>query len=74
MLNRDNREQKSPAKRFLLILGLLMFAFYFILGMYIVFWDDFPLQMDKIYRILFGVLLIVYSFIRFVRLIQIKKD
>ena len=70
MLDRENKQQKSPAKRFLFILGLLMFGFYLVLGLFIIFWDQFPLQMDKVYRILFGVLIIIYSFFRFVRLLQ----
>jgi len=47
-----------------------MFAFYFALGLAIIFWKDFPLQLDKTLRTLFGVLLVVYSFFRFVRLWQ----
>ncbi|MBE8714174.1 hypothetical protein C4F49_10815 [Sphingobacterium sp. KB22] len=66
----NNYRQKSPSKRFLSILGLCMFAFYFILGLLIIFWKGFPLQIDPTYRTLFGVLLIVYSFMRFARLWQ----
>jgi len=65
-----NGRQKSPTKRFLSVLGLFMFAFYFALGLAIIFWKDFPLQLDKTLRTLFGVLLVVYSFFRFVRLWQ----
>jgi len=62
--------QKSPTKRFLSILGLAMFAFYFILGLLIIFWDKLPLDIDPTYKNLFGGLLIVYSFLRFARLWQ----
>lgn len=62
--------QKSPMQRFLSILGLAMFAFYFILGLTIILWDNFPLQIDPTYKTMFGVLLIVYSFMRFARLWQ----
>ncbi|RQP15207.1 MAG: hypothetical protein EAS52_15885 [Parapedobacter sp.] len=65
-----NGRQKSPTKRFLSVLGLFMFGFYFALGMAIIFWKDFPLQLDRTLRTLFGVLLVVYSFFRFVRLWQ----
>ena len=71
MLNRNNLEknrQKSPAKRFLSIIGLFMFGLYFVLGVVVIFWQDFPLEMAKTYRVLFGVVLIVYSFLRFARL------
>lgn len=66
------RRQKSPTKRFLSVLGLLMFGFYFALGLAIIFWKDFPLRLDQTYRILFGVLLVVYSFFRFVRLWKMR--
>jgi len=50
-----------------------MFGFYFILGLIIVFWEKFPLALERTYRVLFGVLLIVYSFLRFARLWQNQK-
>ena len=62
--------QKSPAKRFLFILGLGMFMLYFVLGVIIMFWKDFPIDLSQGYRIAFGVLLIGYSFLRFVRLLR----
>ena len=65
-----NKEQKSPAKRFLFVLGLVMFSLYLALGVAIIFWKEFPIEMDLGYRIAFGVLLIAYSFIRFVRLLK----
>ncbi len=65
-----SQEQKSPAKRFLFVLGLLMFSLYLVLGLAVIFWEDFPMQLDLGYRIAFGVLLIAYSFIRFVRLLK----
>ncbi len=66
--------QKSPAKRFLSIIGLFMFGLYFILGIIIIFWKEFPIPLTTTYRILFGVLLIVYSFIRFKRLWNDRID
>lgn len=81
MLNKEGNEssservkEKSPAKRFLLILGMMMFAVYLVLGLIIIFWDKFPLHLDKSYRVMFGLLLIIYSFFRFVRLVQTRKD
>jgi hypothetical protein len=64
--------QKSPAKRFLFILGVVMFIVYFAVGIAIIFWDDFSklFGIDKGWKIAFGILLIVYSFIRFIRLIN----
>jgi hypothetical protein len=66
----EHNKQKSPAKRFLFILGLGMFALYFALGVAIVFWKDFPIDLSFEYRLAFAILLIVYSFIRFVRLLR----
>jgi len=73
MLNNNfnsNYRQKSPFKRFLSILGLFMFGFYFVLGLIIIFWDKFPLEIDHRYKTAFGILLIVYAFMRFARLWQ----
>lgn len=67
---KEMTEQKSPAKRFLFILGLGMFALYFALGVAIIFWEDFPISLSFEYRLAFAILLIVYSFIRFVRLLR----
>jgi len=47
-----------------------MFGFYLVLGLVVIFWKDFPLALDSTYRVLFGLLLVVYSFFRFVRLWQ----
>ena len=70
-LNTDQEKiQKSPAKRFLFILGLGMFTLYFVLGIIIMFWKEFPIDLSQGYRIAFGVLLIGYSFLRFVRLLR----
>ena len=71
-LNNNTKKfrQKSPTKRFLSILGLAMFAFYFILGVLVIFWNNLPIAIDPTYKNLFGILLIVYSFLRFARLWQ----
>ncbi len=69
-IKEQEKIQKSPAKRFLFILGLGMFALYFVLGIIIMFWKDFPIELSQGYRIAFGVLLIGYSFLRFVRLLR----
>lgn len=74
MFNLKTFKQKSPQQRFLFILGLVMFTFYFILGIYMIFWKDIPFEISKTYRILFGLLLIVYAGIRFVRLLNPKDD
>ncbi len=77
MINRNTtnkRVQKSPKVRFLLVLGIFFFLIYFVLGLAVIFWKNFPINLPDIYRIAFGVLLIIYAFFRFVRLIQNNKE
>ncbi|AOM76813.1 hypothetical protein BFS30_06325 [Pedobacter steynii] len=74
MFNLKTFKQKSPQQRFLFILGLVMFTFYLILGLLLIFWKDIPFEIQKTYRILFGLLLIAYAAIRFTRLINQKND
>lgn len=69
-----NEKQKSLAKRFLFILGLLLFSFYLALGLAMIFWNEIPITLSKNYRLVFGVSLIVYAFFRFIRLLQAKRD
>jgi uncharacterized membrane protein (DUF485 family) len=70
----DNIQKKSLKERFLLVLGILFFLLYFVLGLFIIFMINFPLKMSFAYRLAFGVLLIVYAFIRFIRIINDNKD
>jgi uncharacterized membrane protein (DUF485 family) len=67
---RSQNKQKSPIQRFLFVFGLVFFLMYFVLGMMIIFWDKLPLSLTHNGRIALGVLLIGYSFLRFVRLLQ----
>jgi len=69
-----NLQKKSPQQRFLLVIGMLFFLIYLALGLVIIFWDNFPIVMERKYRIAFGVLLIVYSFIRFLRYFKSDSD
>jgi uncharacterized membrane protein (DUF485 family) len=72
MYQKFQDRQKSPARRFLLIIGVVMFTLYFIMGIMIIFWPKFPLMIgvDIKWKIAFGLLLIIYSFFRFIRLIK----
>lgn len=63
MLNRQN-QQKSPAKRFLFIFGFVRIAFFFVLGLLILLTDFIPFDVQKQYRIVFGVILILYALLR----------
>ena len=69
----DNMKKKSPKERFLLVIGLLFFLVYLVLGLAVIFWQELPLAMEFKYRIALGVLLIVYSIIRFQRFYNSNK-
>ncbi|WP_243231418.1 hypothetical protein [Flavobacterium pectinovorum] len=70
----NNIQKKSLKERFLLVLGILFFLIYLVLGLMIMFWEKLPLNMDPLYRYAFGILLIVYSAIRFLRLINSNSE
>ena len=82
MLNKiiQNFKEKSLKERFLFVIGMLVFIAYFILGLIFIFWESLslaksmPLAMEPVYRISFGVLLIVYSFIRFFRIFNFNDE
>jgi uncharacterized membrane protein (DUF485 family) len=67
-------QKKSLKGRFLLVIGILFFLIYLVLGLFIIFMKNFPIQMQFSYRLAFGVLLVVYAFIRFVRIINDNND
>ncbi len=66
-LSTNNNKKKSLKERFLFVIGFLFFALYFCFGLAVIFWKKLPLDMSQNYRILFGVIIIVYSFLRFIR-------
>ncbi|WP_449435910.1 hypothetical protein [Pedobacter steynii] len=74
MFNLKTFMQKSPQQRFLFILGLVMFAVYLVLGITLIVWKDMPVEIERTYRVLLGVLLIVYAAIRFTRVINQKDN
>ncbi|MCS3734623.1 hypothetical protein [Mucilaginibacter dorajii] len=67
-----NKKQKSPKRRFLLILGTTAFICFITLGLMIMFWDRLPLSLEPYQRKLFGGFIIVYAVLRFSRVF--KKD
>ncbi len=70
----NNFKKKSPKQRFLLIIGILFFLGYLVLGTIIIFWKNFPIVMPTNYRVALGVVLIVYSFFRFTRFFNANND
>lgn len=49
---------------------MAFFLLYLVLGLMVIFWKQLPLAINQTGRLAFGILLIVYAFFRFVRLIQ----
>jgi uncharacterized membrane protein (DUF485 family) len=74
MFNFETFKQKSPQQRFLFILGLVMFLFYMVLGGLLIFGNQMLREIQPVYRIMLGCLLIVYAMIRFIRLINQKPE
>jgi uncharacterized membrane protein (DUF485 family) len=74
MFNFETFKQKSPQQRFLFILGLVMFLFYLVLGGLLIFGNQMLREIQPVYRIMLGCLLIVYAMIRFIRLINQKPE
>lgn len=72
--DRYRKNKKSPQKRFLVVIGILFFLLYFVLGIIVIFWKEFPLALSSTQRTLFGIVLIVYSFLRFIRLFQDRNN
>lgn len=70
----DNNKQKSPKRRFLLILGVTAFVCFCCLGLMIIFWDSMLPNFPKTQKIIFGIVIIVYAIIRFSRLLKRNKD
>jgi hypothetical protein len=74
MFDYNTFKQKSPQQRFLFILGLVMFCLYLVLGVSLIVWKSFPIEIKPMHRIMLGCLLIVYALIRFYRLIKQNDD
>ncbi|WP_395050410.1 hypothetical protein [Flavobacterium sp.] len=69
-----NIQKKSLKERFLLVMGILLFLAYLVLGLIFIFWKSFPIAMLPKYRMAFGVVLIVYSFIRLFRVYNANNE
>jgi len=65
--------KKSLKERFLLVIGILFFLSYFVLGLMIIFWRKLPIALSSNARWAFGILLIVYALIRFMRLMNVNQ-
>ncbi|MES2064531.1 MAG: hypothetical protein V4456_21620 [Bacteroidota bacterium] len=72
MLSDNNEKQKSPKRRFLLILGVAAFICLLVFGILIIFWDKFLGQIPKPQKTIFGCVVIIYAVLRFAR--YLRKD
>ena len=70
----SNYKKKSLKERFLLFIGLMFLMIYLTLGVLLIFWAKFPINMETKYRVALGSLFIVYGFFRFWRLINTNAD
>lgn len=67
-----NDRQKSLKRRFLLIIGIITFIGFCTLGGMVMFWQGLPVQLTDWQRKIFGAMIVLYSVLRFSRLL--KKD
>lgn len=69
--SRNIKPQKSLIQRFLFFIGLIFLVLYFVLGAIFIFWKNMPyFSLPYGNRLAFGILLIIYSIIRFFRIIK----
>jgi hypothetical protein len=68
--------QKSPKRRFLLILGLATFIACITLGLMIMFWGKLiqKLDMSQTERLMLGGLFLIYGLLRFSRLFKVEPE
>jgi len=71
-MQNGQEKQKSPKRRFLLILGVLIFVGLMVLGLMFIFWDKMPFDLTLEQRRWFGAFVIIYALLRFPRLL--RKD
>jgi len=69
-----NIQKKSLKERFLLVIGIVLFLAYLVLGLIFIFWKSLPIAMLPKYRMAFGVVLIVYSMIRLFRVYNANNE
>lgn len=70
----NDKQQKSPARRFLLILGVVGFICVTALGLMVIFWENMLPNISKTQRLVFGLILIAYGILRFSRLLKKNPD
>ena len=69
----QNFMKKSLGERFLLVLGIFFFMMYFVMGLFLICKKSLPIELAYNYRVMLGILLIVYSFFSFIRFFNTNK-
>jgi putative flippase GtrA len=67
-------KQKSLKRRFLLILGVVTFLCFLGFGLMVIFWDGIASQLPDYQRKIFGGIIILYSVLRFSRLLKKEEN
>lgn len=70
----NNNWQKSPKRRFLLILGVTAFIAILTFGCMVIFWQKMLPNMPQGQKYAFGGVIILYAFLRFSRLLKKEPD
>jgi branched-subunit amino acid ABC-type transport system permease component len=70
----NNNWQKSPKRRFLLILGITAFIAILTFGLMVIFWQKMLPNMPQSQKYAFGGVIILYAFLRFSRLLKKEPD
>jgi antibiotic biosynthesis monooxygenase (ABM) superfamily enzyme len=70
----NNNWQKSPQRRFLLILGATLFVVIFVAGLFIIFDKKILPTLPPTQRLLFGILIILYAVLRFYHVIRKRQN
>ena len=66
----DTFKEKSLSQRFFFILGIIFLLLYLVLGCFFILVENLPFDIPYTNRVIFGCILIVYSIIRFFRIIK----
>ncbi|MEO0045832.1 MAG: putative transrane protein of unknown function Fpo2 [Bacteroidota bacterium] len=67
----ENFQKKSLKERFLLVISLLNFLAFTILGLLLLFWEKLKLNLPNNLQIIVGCLIILFGFLRFIT--QVKR-
>ena len=63
-------KQKTSGQKISFLFGLFFFLLYFALGLAFLYWKNLPFDISRPLQLAFGILLIVYSIFRLIRIIR----